>query len=152
MDTFQKTLLRDTDSITVSYDSIEIYSSIDLTSGISLTLSLEKVTQYQESTETVENIPNWIYIIIVILIILLIISFVRPSKKQKTTTKKELISGSEELLSTKKALLMSLLKDIEKQHRAKEISDDTYHKLKEQYKQEAVITMKQLEDIQSKVK
>ena len=47
---------------------------------------------------------------------------------------------------------MSLLKDIEKQHRAKQISDDTYHKLKERYKQETVETMKQLEDINSKVK
>ena len=42
---------------------------------------------------------------------------------------------------------MSLLKDLEKQYRAKEISDDTYHKIKEQYKQEAVETMKKLDDI-----
>jgi ribosome recycling factor len=42
---------------------------------------------------------------------------------------------------------MSLLKDLEKQYRAKEISDDTYHKLKEQYKQETVETMKKLDDM-----
>ena len=47
---------------------------------------------------------------------------------------------------------MEVLKDIEKQHRAKKISDDTYHKLKDQYKQDAVETMKQLEDMSSKVK
>jgi hypothetical protein len=62
------------------------------------------------------------------------------------------VGESEELLSTKKSLLMTILKDIEKQHRAKQISDDTYHKLKEQYKQEAVNAMKKLEDIGSKVK
>ena len=42
---------------------------------------------------------------------------------------------------------MSLLKDIEKQHRANQISDDTYHKLKDRYKQEAVEAMKKLEDM-----
>ena len=47
---------------------------------------------------------------------------------------------------------MEVLKDIEKQHRAKKISDDTYNKLKDQYKQDAVEAMKQLEDIKSKVK
>jgi len=47
---------------------------------------------------------------------------------------------------------MEILKDIEKQHRAKQISDDTYHKLKEQYKHEAVDAMKKLEDVKSKVK
>jgi hypothetical protein len=56
---------------------------------------------------------------------------------------------SEELLNTKKALLMSLLKDLEKQHRSKQISDDTYNKIKEQYKQQAVEAMKKIEDMKS---
>ena len=47
---------------------------------------------------------------------------------------------------------MQLLKDIEKRHRAKKISDDTYHKLKDHYKNEAVETMKKMEDIKSEVK
>ena len=72
-------------------------------------------------------------------------------KKQRTKAKKSIVE-SEETLNTKKALLLSLLKDIEKKHRAKGISDDTYHKLKERYKQEAVDAMKQLEDMKSKVK
>jgi len=63
---------------------------------------------------------------------------------------KDIAGESEELLNTKKMLLMSFLKDIEKQHRSKQISDDTYHKLKERYKQEAVEAMKQLEDLKSK--
>ena len=75
----------------------------------------------------------------------------RPAKKQQSPKTKETAAASEELLTTKKELLMSLLKDIEKKHRAKGISDDTYHKLKERYKQEAVEAMKQLEDMKSKV-
>ena len=51
------------------------------------------------------------------------------------------------MLNTKKALLLSLLKDIEKQHRSEDISDDTYNKLKEEYKSQAVDVMKKLEDI-----
>ena len=47
---------------------------------------------------------------------------------------------------------MSLLKDIEKQHRAKKISDDTYNKIKEHYKNEAVDAMRRLEDFESEVK
>jgi hypothetical protein len=47
---------------------------------------------------------------------------------------------------------MSLLKDLEKQHRAKKIHDDTYHKLKDHYKQQTVETMKKIEDIESKIK
>jgi len=64
---------------------------------------------------------------------------------QKPSKSRTRIGDSEELLTTKKALLMEVLKDIEKKHRAKQISDDTYHKLRDQYKQEAVETMKQLE-------
>jgi hypothetical protein len=73
-------------------------------------------------------------------------------KKQKPGKKRDTSTGSEEFLTTKKTLLMSILKEIEKQHRSKKISDDTYHKLKEQYKQDAVDAMKKLEDIKSKVK
>jgi len=43
-------------------------------------------------------------------------------------------------------LLLSILKDIEKKHRSKDISDETYHKLKDEYKQQAVEVMKKIED------
>ena len=42
---------------------------------------------------------------------------------------------------------MSLLKDLEKQYRAKSISDDTYSKLKDEYKQQALEVMRKLEDL-----
>ena len=47
---------------------------------------------------------------------------------------------------------MNILKEIEKQHRSKHISDDTYHKLKEQYKNEAVEAMKKLDDMKTRKK
>jgi hypothetical protein len=67
-------------------------------------------------------------------------------RKQRTKAKKSIVE-SEETLTTKKALLLSLLKDVEKRHRSKDISDETYNKLKEEYKQQAVDVMKKLEDI-----
>jgi len=148
-DEFEKTLQYNTSSLTITFDDKKIYTGTNLKASGSIKVALQKETQ-GTTTETVETIPSWIYIIIIILVILLLASFIRPSKKQKTTKKKETTVESEELLSTKKVLLMEVLKDIEKKHRAEKISDDTYHKLRDQYKQEAVETMRLLE--KSKVK
>ena len=154
-DGFEKTLQYNITSISITFDEIEIYTSSNLASGNSFNVALQKPTQVQTRTETEikENVPSWYYAILVILIILVALSFIFPSKKsktQKSTTKKQVKgSESEELLATKKALLMEVLKDIEKKHRAKKISDDTYNKLKDQYKQDTVEAMKQLEDLKS---
>jgi hypothetical protein len=40
-----------------------------------------------------------------------------------------------------------LLKDLEKQYRAKSVSDETYTKIKDEYKQQAVDVMKKLDDL-----
>lgn len=151
---FEKTLLYDTSSLKITFDGTELYTGSSLTTGITINIALQKAppTQTITETETIETIPTWIYIVIIVLIVLLLASFMRPSKKQKSPKIKETAAASEELLTTKKTLLMSLLKDIEKRHRSKDISDDTYHKLKERYKEEAVEAMKQLEDMKSKVK
>ena len=82
-----------------------------------------------------------------VLIVLLILFFVIFSKKQRSINKKEKIGGSEELFTTKKLLLMEALKDIEKKYRSKQISDNTYHKLKDEFKQDAIEAMKSLEDL-----
>ncbi len=145
---FKKMFLEyNTTLISITFDGTEIFTGSDLKTGSSFTVELQKPTQIQT-----EIIPTWIYIVIIILIVLLIVVLAMKTKKQKSTTKKENIGASEELLDTKKSLLMETLKDIEKRHRAKEISDDTYHKLREQYKQQAVETMKKLEDMNSKIK
>lgn len=141
---FTKKVVRSTNSISVIFDQEEIFTATNYESGSSFTLQLYKPT---------EQTLNWFYTVLILLLLLLVVVLVAYAfRKQKTTKIKKTAGESEELLNTKKALLMELLKDIEKQHRAKQISDDTYHKLKEKYKQEAVETMKQLEDITSKVK
>jgi len=151
---FKKKLQYNTSEISITLDELNIYSGTSLSKDCYFDIALQKpIEQVTKTEETiVYQVPDWYYLIIIALIILVLLSFVFPSKKQKTTKKKEATTGSEELLGTKKTLLMELLKDIEKQHRAKQISDDTYHKLKEQYKQEAVDAMKKLEDMKSKVK
>ncbi len=141
---FTKKIVRSTDSISVIFDQEEIYTATNLAPGSSFNLQLYKPT---------EQTLNWFYTVLILLLLVLIVVLVAYAfRKQKSTKIKQTAGETEELLSTKKTLLMSLLKDVEKQHRAKHISDDTYHKLKERYKQEAVETMKQLEDINSKVK
>jgi hypothetical protein len=141
---FEKTLPRNTTSITVEFDKNKIYTGENLTTGASFTLQLYKPT---------ETPLSWyIIVFIVLLVILLIVSTLYSFKKQRSLKIKDITGESEELLNTKKMLLMSLLKDIEKQHRSKKISDDTYHKLRGQYKQQAVETMKKLEDVKSKIK
>jgi hypothetical protein len=153
-DNFEKTLINDITNLKITFDGIEIYTGTTLTSGgfLKVALQEEQDPQTITVTKTEEAIPIWIYVIIIILIVLLLVSFMRTAKKQPSAKIKETAAVSEELLTTKKALLMSLLKDIEKQHRSKGISDDTYHKLKDRYKQEAVEAMKQLEDMKSKIK
>ncbi len=141
---FGKIFIYNTTSILVTFDGDLIFAADTLEKQISFTVELQKPTQSQTTKET---IPTWVYIIIIILVVLLIVLFAISTKKQKSTTKKEGIGGSEELLTTKKALLMETLKEIEKRHRGKQISDDTYHKLKDEFKQDAVESMKKLEDL-----
>jgi uncharacterized metal-binding protein len=81
-------------------------------------------------------------LIVIIVLALLLLLF----KKQRSKTKKT-IAESEETLTTKKTLLLSLLKDLEKQYRAQSISDETYNKIKDEYKQQAVDALKKLDDL-----
>jgi hypothetical protein len=143
---YQNELIRNTSSFKVTFDGDILYTSTNLVSGTSINVFLYQPT-------TTETILSWYLILgIVVLLILLVVVTFYLIRKPKPTKKKERAIESEEFLTTKKALLMSLLKDVEKQHRLKEISDDTYHKLKEHYKNEAVVTMKKLDDMKSKIK
>jgi hypothetical protein len=136
---FKKTIISNTTSISVEFDKNNLYNGENLLAGASFSLLLYKPTE--------TPISWYIIISISLLIILLVVSTAYLFRKQKLSKVKEIAGESEELLNTKKLLLMSILKDIEKQHRAKQISDDTYNKLKDIYKQQAVETMKKLEDI-----
>lgn len=143
---YQKELIRNTSSFKVTFDENILYTSTNLISGTSINVLLYK------PTPTEETLSWYLTLGIFILLILLVVVTFYSIRKPKPTKVKERAFESEELLTTKKALLMSLLKDVEKQYRLKEISDDTYHKLKEHYKNEAVKTMKKLDDIKSKIK
>ena len=139
-----KTMIYNASSFSVKFDGNDIYTSENLASGFSFDLTLFKTTENESNM--------YFFVIIGVLVLLLLITIFYFYRKQKTAKVKQEAGESEELLNTKKNLLMESLKDIEKQHRAKEISDDTYHKLREQYKQQALETMKKLEDMKSKIK
>jgi len=137
-------MLSASNSISVTFDQEEIFTGTNLALGATIDLQL-----YQPAEPTLDL---YITFLIILLVILIVVIAMYALRKQKSAKIRVIAGGSEELLTTKKALLMSLLKEVEKQHRANQISDDTYHKLKERYKQEAVEAMKQLEDMKSKVK
>ena len=137
-DRFEQTLIYDTTLLTVTLNQQELYRGQQLSDDESIRVLLYKPT---------EAPLNTLYLVIVFVLVILLIALTLLSlRKQRTKVRKE-ITDSEELLSTKKAVLLSALKDIEKQYRAKSISDETYNKLKDEYKQQAVEVMKKLEDM-----
>ena len=140
---FSKTVLRNTTSVSIKFDGNEIFTSTNLAKDANFQLEL-----YEPTEPTLDWYITVLIVLLLVIVILLTLYTLRKPKKVKI---KEPTGVSEELLYTKKNLLMSLLKDIEKQHRSKQISDETYNKLKEKYKQEAVEAMKQLEDLKLKV-
>ena len=144
---FEKELQYNTTSILIKFDTNEIYMGSNLNSGSTINVALQKQTPMQPAT--VETIPIWVYAIMGVLLVLFIVSIMRSAKSQKISTKKESPTGSQEFFTTKKSLLLEILKQIEKLHRGKKISDETYHKLKDRYKQEAVDTMRKLEDMKN---
>ena len=141
-ETFEKTVTYETTYISVmftdQFSHQPLYQLEQAQADSSFSVLLYKPTDTPLSMTSI--------IIIVLLLILLIASTLLLLRKQRTKVKKSL-TDSKVSLTTKKALLLSLLKDIEKKHRGKEISDDTYRKLKDEYKQQAVDVMKKLDDL-----
>jgi len=135
---FEKTLVYDTTFFTVTFNEKEIYRSENLLKDTKINLLL-----YRPS-ETPLDLT--IILIVFAVIVLIIIATLALLRRQRGKVKKSIVE-SKELLEIKKAHLMESLKDIEKKHRAQNISDDTYSKLKEEYKQNAVDVMKKLEDL-----
>ena len=135
---FEKTISYDTTYLSVTFDEKELYQVEKMQSGSSFSIILYRPT---------EAPLNILYIVIIfVLVVILITSTLLLLRRQRAKEKSKIVE-SEEILITEKALLLSLLKDLEKQHRSKDISDETYNKLKEEYKQHAVEVMKKLEDI-----
>jgi hypothetical protein len=137
---FEKTLLYDTTFLSITFNGKELYRGENLLHRSNLSTYL-RLLLYRP-TEAPLTIAYLVAIFVgVVIAIVGTLMFLR---KQRLKT-----IDSEEVLSTKKALLLSILKDIEKRYRSKSISDETYNKLKEEYKREAVEVMKKIEDMKS---
>ncbi len=139
---FIQTILYDTTFFSVTYENRELFQ------GEHLLLGSDSNNQIQillyKPTEAPLNITMIIIIFLAVIIVFAVLLLVL--KRQRSKTKKA-VAESEETLATKKTLLLSLLKDLEKQYRAKSISDETYTKIKDEYKQDAVEVMKKLDDL-----
>jgi hypothetical protein len=140
--TFIKTLLYNTTFFSVTYEDRDLFQGEHLLYGSEATNTIQ--IRLYNPTEAPLNITIILIIFVVAIIVLTVLLFLL--KKQRSKTKKA-IAESEETLATKKTLLLSLLKDLEKQYRAHSISDETYSKIKDEYKQHAVDAMKKLDDL-----
>lgn len=138
-DFFEKRATYTTTFLSISFNQDELYRGEYLATDTLTTLRLYQPTEAPLST--------FYIFLVLLLVVILVISTLLLLRKQRTKVKREAGVDSEELLLTKKALLLTLLKDLEKQHRSKSISTETYTKLKELYKQEAVQAMKKLDDL-----
>jgi len=144
------TLNYDTESFTVIYNDEKILEGSTLSKNSAFTIKLTEDTTIIKEVIIKDAYPT-IYLAVIILLVIILFAVILLSKKTgKKRASPETTEGktaSKEYLTTKKALLMELLKEIEKKHRGKKISDETYNKIKDRYKQEAIDTMRKLEDI-----
>lgn len=140
---FKKIMIYDTNILSINFNDENIFNANHLSYNSEILISLY--------TPTEAPISIYIFISIFLILLLILILTYYIFSKQKKSKIKNITGESKELLSTKKILLMSILKQLEKEYRAKKISDDTYNKLRDLYKQEAVESMKKLEDIESEI-
>jgi hypothetical protein len=141
-ETFQKTILYDTTYLSVDFNDRTIYQGENLLFNENIKNSVS-LALYRPTEAPLTLTALIIIFSLVVIIILIMLVLVRKKRTPTAATEGE----SQELLTTKKALYLAMLKDIEKQHRSKQISDETYTKLKSEYKQYAVTVMQKLEDI-----
>ena len=127
----------------IEFDDEIIFNGFDLSANSNILITLYKPSE--------APINSYLFVAIFLIILVILMSTYYILRKQKYSKIKNISSESKELLSTKKLLLMSILKQLEKEYRSKKISDDTYNKLRDYYKQEAVDSMKKLEDMDSEI-
>jgi len=139
---FVKTVQYNTTVLTLSYENREIFRGENLIYDADMNNEIQ--VRLYNPTEAPLNITM---IIIVFLVVIIVLALLLLLLKKQRSKKKKAVAESEETLTTKKTLLLSLLKDLEKQYRAKSISDETYTKIKDEYKQDAVEVMKMLDDL-----
>jgi len=140
---FEKYSIYNISILVLNFDKDKIFIGNDISPNTNIILPLYKLSE--------APINVYIFVSIFLLILFVLLTAYYILRRQKTTQIKNISGESKELLSTKKLLLMSILKQLEKEYRAKKISDDTYNKLRDFYKKEAVESMKKLEDIESEI-
>ena len=137
---FSKDIIYDTPLLTITLDNQNFASYENLDVDTSLLLNIP------EQQDTSKSLNLFSTILIGLLVVLLIVTTMYGMRKRGNGKTRNRDVESSELLATEKALLMNVLKDIEKKHRDKKISDETYEKLKSFYKQQTVEIMSSLED------
>lgn len=140
---FKKILPYNTVILSIDFNDVNIFKGSDLSINSDIILPLYKPSE--------APISSYLFAAIFLIVLLVLMSTYYMFRKQKSSKIKNISGESKELLSTKKLLIMSILKQLEKEYRAKKISDNTYNKLRAYYKQEAVDSMKKLEDIDSEI-
>ena len=140
---FKKKIIHDTEQINITLNDKTLFQGEKILNQSNIFLPLYLPTEAPVSI--------YIFIAIFLIILLALLTTYYILKKQKSLKINNITGESKELLTTKKTLLMIILKQLEKDHRTKKISDDTYHKLRDYYKQQAVESMKKLEDIESEI-
>ena len=138
---FIKDFLYNTSYASVSYNTQPLFSGKNI---IQATHPYEIMVQLYNPSEAPLGLTTLIiiFLVVVIIITLLLLLLRRQRRKKRVGT-----VDTQETLATKKDLLLELLKELEKRYRSKTISDETYTKLKEEYKGQAVDSMRRLEDI-----
>lgn len=143
---FIKTLIYDTTILTITYKQGDtqwtLFQGEHLLSDPDSNNALQ--VRLYKPTEAPLNITMLVIVFLIVIIALTLLLLLLKRQRSKT---KSAVVESEETLTTKKSLLLSLLKDLEKQYRAQSVSDETYNKIKDEYKQQAVDVMKKLDDL-----
>lgn len=116
-------------------DGSIIYQGTNLSEGNYLSFSIE------ERVVERENLYMYTSLILLLALIVVLLYSVRSRGRFE---KKDI--ESPEVLKVKKDLLMNVLKDIEKRYRSKELSEDAYNILKEDFKRETVNIVRRLEE------
>ena len=96
---------------TISYENRDIFRGENLLYASDMNNEIQ--IRLYNPTEAPLNITMIIIVFLVVIIVIAVLLLLL--KKQRSKTKKA-VSESEETLATKKSLLLSLLKDLEKQY------------------------------------
>jgi hypothetical protein len=137
---YSKEFLSNTSIFSITLDNQNIASYENIKTGTTILIHLP------EEQDTSKSLNLFSTILIGLLVVLLIVTTTYSLRKRGNGEQRNRDVESSELLTTEKALLMNVLKEIEKKHRDKKISDETYEKLKSHYKQQTVDIMSSLED------